>query len=286
MTTTGHGAVVALAGGVGGARLVDGLDQALPPGALQVVANTGDDFQHWGLHISPDLDTLMYTLAGLSPEDRGWGIEGDSFHALGEARRRGLDDWFQLGDRDLVTHLVRTAALARGESLTEVTQSLCRALDVDRVILPMSDTPRPTTISSLVNQSKLPTSRSSARSSQLRVMNWLPGPSGGPHAAIPISSRNTAVCIVVIRITELSTIESPRSEHGTTSKFGQIRYHKSRPATELGFRSLRFCDAFLKTAVRLRLRGVLVDPMPSRCQHDYWHSQAPFKATLVWSITR
>ena len=146
MNTTGHGAVVALAGGVGGARLVDGLDRALPPGALQVVANTGDDFQHWGLHISPDLDTLMYTLAGLSPEDRGWGIEGDSFHALAEARRRGLDDWFQLGDRDLVTHLVRTAALARGESLTEVTQSLCRALDVDRVILPMSDTPRPTTI--------------------------------------------------------------------------------------------------------------------------------------------
>jgi LPPG:FO 2-phospho-L-lactate transferase len=135
-----------LAGGVGGARLVDGLDRALPEGALRVIANTGDDFEHWGLHISPDLDTIMYTLAGLSPEDRGWGIDGDTFHVLDEARRRGLDDWFQLGDRDLVTHLARTAALARGESLTRVTRSLCRGLGVDRVILPMTDTPRPTTV--------------------------------------------------------------------------------------------------------------------------------------------
>jgi LPPG:FO 2-phospho-L-lactate transferase len=146
MNAMAHRAVVALAGGVGGARLVDGLDRALPAGALQVVVNTGDDFQHWGLHISPDLDTIMYTLAGLSPEDRGWGIEGDSFHTLREAQRRGLDDWFQLGDRDLATHLARTSALARGESLTRVTRALCRGLKVDRPILPMADAPRPTTI--------------------------------------------------------------------------------------------------------------------------------------------
>lgn len=146
MSTTPHRAVVALAGGVGGARLVDGLDRALPRGALQVIVNTGDDFEHWGLHISPDLDTIMYTLAGLSPEDRGWGIDGDTFHALEEARRRGLDDWFQLGDRDLVTHLMRTGALARGDSLTEVTATLCRQLRVGRAILPMADGPRPTTV--------------------------------------------------------------------------------------------------------------------------------------------
>jgi len=126
--------------------LVDGLDRALPEGALQVVVNTGDDFEHWGLHISPDLDTIMYTLAGLAPEDRGWGIEGDTFHALGEARRRGVDDWFQLGDRDLVTHLMRTHELARGDSLTEVTASACRRLKVPRAILPMADAPRPTTV--------------------------------------------------------------------------------------------------------------------------------------------
>lgn len=146
MSAASHRAVVALGGGVGGARLVDGLDRALPEGALQVIVNTGDDFEHWGLHISPDLDTIMYTLAGLSPEDRGWGIEGDSFHVLEEARRRGHDDWFQLGDRDLVTHLARTRALARGDSLTDVTMTLCRQLNVDRAILPMADTPRPTTV--------------------------------------------------------------------------------------------------------------------------------------------
>ena len=138
--------VVALAGGVGGARLVDGLDRALPPDALEVVVNTGDDFRHWGLHISPDLDTVMYTLAGLSPEDRGWGIEGDTFHVLGEARRRGVDEWFQLGDRDLVTHLSRSVALARGDSLTRVTANLCKMLGVKRTILPMTDAPRPTSV--------------------------------------------------------------------------------------------------------------------------------------------
>ncbi|MFW2389670.1 MAG: 2-phospho-L-lactate transferase [Polyangiales bacterium] len=138
--------VVALAGGVGGARLVDGLDRALPPGSLSVIVNTGDDFQHWGLHISPDLDTVMYTLAGLSPEDRGWGIDGDSFEVLAEAKRRGVDDWFQLGDRDLLTHLTRTGTLADGESLTEATADLCKALGVERPLLPMSDGPQPTSI--------------------------------------------------------------------------------------------------------------------------------------------
>jgi LPPG:FO 2-phospho-L-lactate transferase len=138
--------VVALAGGVGGARLVDGLHRALPPGALTVVVNTGDDFQHWGLHISPDLDTVMYMLAGLSPEDRGWGIDGDTFHVLAEAKRRGVDDWFRLGDRDLVTHLSRTGAFARGDSLTRVTADLCKTLGVDRLILPMTDAPRQTRI--------------------------------------------------------------------------------------------------------------------------------------------
>ena len=146
MTFERPGAVVALAGGVGGARLVDGLDRALPAGALTVVVNTGDDFPHWGLHISPDLDTIMYTLSGLAPEERGWGIEGDTFEALAEAKRRGDEGWFQLGDRDLVTHLTRTASLARGESLTDATAALCRSLDVSRPLLPMSDAPRPTRV--------------------------------------------------------------------------------------------------------------------------------------------
>jgi LPPG:FO 2-phospho-L-lactate transferase len=147
MTRSDHDLrVVALAGGVGGARLVDGLDRALPAGSLAVIVNTGDDFHHWGLHISPDIDTVMYTLAGLAPEARGWGIEGDTFHVLEEAKRRGEPSWFQLGDRDLVTHLSRSAALARGASLTDVTAGLCSAVGVDRPILPMADQPRPTII--------------------------------------------------------------------------------------------------------------------------------------------
>jgi LPPG:FO 2-phospho-L-lactate transferase len=125
---------------------VDGLDQALPSASFSAIVNTGDDFEHWGLHISPDLDTIMYTLAGLSPVERGWGIEGDTFSVLEEAQRRGIDDWFRLGDRDLVTHLARTAALHAGTSLSDVTRELCQKLGVERPIFPMSDEPRPTTI--------------------------------------------------------------------------------------------------------------------------------------------
>lgn len=140
------GRVVCLAGGVGGARLVDGLVQCLGPEQLTVVVNTGDDLTHWGLQICPDLDTVMYTLAGLAPVDRGWGIEGETFAALGMMRSLGGPDWFQLGDRDLAVHLRRSERLAMGLSLSEVTGELCRALGVTHPVLPMSDTPRPTII--------------------------------------------------------------------------------------------------------------------------------------------
>ncbi len=138
--------VTALAGGVGGARLLHGLDGALAAGQLTAVVNTGDDFIHWGLHIAPDLDTVMYTLAGLSHQERGWGLAEESFSALEMVRRFGGDDWFQLGDRDLATHILRTAALREGQSLSRVTERLCRALELRTRILPMSDASRPTMI--------------------------------------------------------------------------------------------------------------------------------------------
>ena len=100
--------VCALAGGVGGAKLAAGLQAALPPGDLSVVVNTADDFDLWGLHICPDLDTVMYTLAGIANPDTGWGIAGESFAALGMISRYGEDAWFKLGDRDLATHVLRT----------------------------------------------------------------------------------------------------------------------------------------------------------------------------------
>jgi len=133
------GAVVALSGGVGGARLLRGLDAVLPPGVLTAVVNTGDDFEYWGLHIAPDLDTVMYTLAGLCHEERGWGLAEESFSALEMTRRYGGEAWFQIGDRDLATHLVRTRALAGGEPLSAVTARLCSALGVQARVLPMAD---------------------------------------------------------------------------------------------------------------------------------------------------
>ena len=105
--------VVALSGGVGGARLVEGLGAVLPPGDLTVVVNTGDDFVHWGLNICPDLDTVMYTLAGLAHPEQGWGLAGETFHAFAMVERYGGEAWFRLGDRDLATHLTRTQAARR-----------------------------------------------------------------------------------------------------------------------------------------------------------------------------
>jgi LPPG:FO 2-phospho-L-lactate transferase len=133
--------VVALSGGVGGARLLEGLARAVSPGALTAIVNTGDDFVHLGLNVSPDLDTVMYTLAGLAHEERGWGLAGETFAGLAMVKRYGGPDWFALGDGDLATHLLRTEALRAGESLSSITRRLASALGVHVRIVPMSDEP-------------------------------------------------------------------------------------------------------------------------------------------------
>ena len=130
--------VLALAGGVGGAKLAAGLAQILRE-RLTILVNTGDDFEHLGLHISPDLDTVMYTLAGIANSVTGWGIAGESWAFMDQVARLGGQTWFNLGDRDLATHAIRTELLNRGETLTAVTAHLCRALGVRSVVLPMSD---------------------------------------------------------------------------------------------------------------------------------------------------
>ncbi len=136
--------VVYLSGGVGGARLAYGMARVLPAQSLCIVVNTGDDFRHWGLSISPDLDTVMYTLAGLGDVARGWGLSGETFAAFEMMRSYGAEDWFALGDRDLATHLMRSQWLGEGVRLTEITARLARALGVEAVLLPMSDAPRET----------------------------------------------------------------------------------------------------------------------------------------------
>jgi len=133
--------IVALAGGVGGAKLADGLHQELPPGELTVIVNTADDFVLHGLHISPDLDTVMYTLAGLANPATGWGLRDDTFNALGMLAGYGAPDWFGLGDRDLATHILRTAMLREGATLTQVTHRLAESLGIHCALLPMCDEP-------------------------------------------------------------------------------------------------------------------------------------------------
>ena len=133
--------IVALAGGVGGAKFAHGLAHVLPPEDLTVVVNTGDDFEHLGLHISPDLDTVCYTLAGLANPETGWGRAGESWNALAGIKELGGPAWFNLGDRDLATHIERTRRLREGQCLSEITRDFCRAWGVEHLILPMSDQP-------------------------------------------------------------------------------------------------------------------------------------------------
>ena len=163
--------IVALSGGVGGARLLDGLLQALRSesagespcesgGELTAIVNTGDDFEHWGLHIAPDLDTVMYTLSGLAHEARGWGLAEESFAVLERVRALGGDDWFALGDRDLATHLLRSEALRRGETLSAITARLCGALQIPARVLPMADGPCRTQIDLVPGAAPGPSTRS------------------------------------------------------------------------------------------------------------------------------
>jgi LPPG:FO 2-phospho-L-lactate transferase len=133
--------IVALAGGVGGAKLAEGLAQLLPSDELSIVVNTGDDFEHFGLYICPDLDTVCYTLAGLSNPETGWGRHGETFHALESIQAIGGPSWFRLGDKDLATHLERTRRLHDGQSLDQVTQEFCQAWGVRHTVLPMSNQP-------------------------------------------------------------------------------------------------------------------------------------------------
>lgn len=133
--------VVALAGGVGGAKLAHGLAQVLPPEDLTVIVNTGDDFEHYGLYICPDLDTVCYTLAGIANPETGWGRADETWNAIENISKLGGSDWFKLGDRDLATHLERTRRLKEGYSLSQITRDFCKAWGIDHTVLPMSDKP-------------------------------------------------------------------------------------------------------------------------------------------------
>jgi LPPG:FO 2-phospho-L-lactate transferase len=134
-----RGFVLALSGGIGGAKLALGLYRTLPPGALTVVANTGDDFEHLGLSVSPDLDTLLYTLAGIDNPETGWGRSGETWTFMAALEGLGGETWFKLGDGDLATHIERTRRLAAGESLSQITDDFRHRLGISARLLPMTD---------------------------------------------------------------------------------------------------------------------------------------------------
>jgi LPPG:FO 2-phospho-L-lactate transferase len=133
--------IVALAGGTGAAKFLRGLCRVTDPSGVTVIGNTGDDLEMWGLSVSPDLDTVMYTLGGVVDETKGWGLSGDSFHCRNAIGRLGAPTFFGLGDRDLATHLLRTEQLGRGVPLADVTADLCRRFGIKSRILPMSNEP-------------------------------------------------------------------------------------------------------------------------------------------------
>ncbi len=133
--------ILSLCGGVGGAKLAHGLSKTVSPDDLLIVVNTGDDFEHLGLHISPDLDTVMYTLAGVADPERGWGIAGETWNFMEAIAGFGGLDWFRLGDKDLATHLYRTRMLEQGQGLAQVTRALCRSFGIEHRIVPMTGDP-------------------------------------------------------------------------------------------------------------------------------------------------
>lgn len=143
--------VTAIAGGVGAAKLLVGLCTAEGHGKVTAVVNTGDDCQLHGLHISPDLDTVTYWLAGLNNAELGWGLSGESWHAMEELEALGGETWFRLGDRDLATHLLRTGELAKGRTLTEVTAKIAEARGLPATLLPMSDDPVATQVTAEID---------------------------------------------------------------------------------------------------------------------------------------
>jgi LPPG:FO 2-phospho-L-lactate transferase len=136
---SGH--VLALCGGVGGAKMAFGLTRVLAPEDLTLAVNTGDDFEHLGLMVSPDVDTVLYTLSDLADRERGWGLAGETWGFMAALRRLSGEDWFQLGDHDLAMHVERTRRLAAGQPLSTITAELARNLGVEHPIVPMSDQP-------------------------------------------------------------------------------------------------------------------------------------------------
>jgi LPPG:FO 2-phospho-L-lactate transferase len=197
-----HGAggrVVALSGGVGGAKLALGLARVLPPGHLTVIANTGDDFEHLGLHVSPDLDTLTYALAGVDEPSTGWGRREETWSFMSALEELGGETWFRLGDRDLAVHVERTRRIRAGEPLSAVAADFARRFGIDTRIVPMSDDPVRTQVETDVGRLDFQdyfVRRRCAPAVSSIVFDG--ADAAAPHPAIPAALRDAALRAVVI----------------------------------------------------------------------------------------
>nr|WP_312377710.1 2-phospho-L-lactate transferase [Delftia acidovorans] len=194
--------VLALCGGVGGAKLAWGLEQLLRSqalGALRIVVNTGDDFEHLGLHIAPDIDTVLYTLAGLNDPVRGWGRQGETWNFMAALTEWGADDWFALGDRDLALHVERTRRLRAGETLAQVTADLARRSGVQAMLLPMSERPVRTIVHT--QEGDLPLQHYFVRHACRPVVtgvSFAGAATAPPHPALLAALADPALAMVVI----------------------------------------------------------------------------------------
>src|SRR5574337_1278245 len=204
--------IVALAGGVGASKLLLGLAQVIDPAQLTVIVNTADDLTLHDLTICPDLDTVTYTLAGVADQERGWGIAGDTFNALSWLGRYGREDWFNLGDRDLATHLHRSALLNDGRTLAEVTDLIRRTLSVRATILPMSNERVSTLV--LTDHGPQPFQTYLVRDGARHAVR---GVSIGPILAVP--GIREALSTTKAPIVAISPVVGGRSLKGPTDRF-------------------------------------------------------------------
>jgi LPPG:FO 2-phospho-L-lactate transferase len=213
--------ILALAGGVGGAKLVLGLARILPPEALTVIVNTGDDDEFHGLHVSPDLDTVVYTLAGLSNPDTGWGLLGETFEVLAGLQRLGAETWFNLGDRDLATHIRRSYLLRRGATLSDVTSELCKRLGVQYVVAPMTDGSVRTRVDTDAGEMSFQEYFVKHRCEPyVRSLEYAGAPDAAPSPALD-AALNRATAVVVCPSNPFLSVEPILSLPGVKQRLGQ-----------------------------------------------------------------
>jgi LPPG:FO 2-phospho-L-lactate transferase len=250
--------VVALAGGVGAARFLDGLARVVAPEQLFIIGNTGDDAQIHGLHISPDLDTVTYTLAGLAHPQRGWGIRGDTFRCLETLAQLGAETWFQLGDRDLATHLYRTERLRQGVPLSEVTSEITRALGVRGAVVPMSDDPVRTRICTASGELEFQTYFVKRRARDTVAGVRFAGDSQAAPAPGVMEAIERAEAIIVCPSNPFISVGPILSVPGIREALRQRRERTVAISPIVGGRALKGPAAHMMKSMRMRASAAVV----------------------------